>query len=130
MLLAPSVTLAHRPKDKSLVKKAAEAAVKQYKDISGREVKLEYDGSLPDDSAGGVVGSTMGGKIKVDNTLDERLQILQEKVRTAGALLHNSRDDVLMAQMLPELRTDLFGRNENRKFYTVSAGSIIWFCVC
>jgi hypothetical protein len=22
--------------------------------------------------------------------------------------------------MLPELRTDLFGRNENRKFYTVS----------
>lgn len=23
-------------------------------------------------------------------------------------------------QMLPELRTDLFGKNENRKFYTVS----------
>lgn len=26
--------------------------------------------------------------------------------------------------MLPELRTDLFGKNENRKFYTVSAFDI------
>jgi V-type H+-transporting ATPase subunit E len=84
MLMSPTVTIAHRPKDKSLIKKATEAAQKQYKDASGRDVKVEYDGSLPDDSAGGVVGSTMGGKIKVDNTLDERLKILQEKVR-AGA---------------------------------------------
>lgn len=48
--------------------------------MSGRDCKIEFDGSLPDDSAGGVVGSTLGGKIKVDNTLEERLKILREKV--------------------------------------------------
>ncbi|WVQ78745.1 hypothetical protein IAT38_000832 [Cryptococcus sp. DSM 104549] len=99
MLLAPTVTLAHRPKDTDLVKKAAESAQKRYKDISGRESKIEFDASLPDDSAGGVVGSSLNGRIKVDNTLAERLKILEEK-------------------MLPELRHDLFGANENRKFYT------------
>ncbi|KAK8861469.1 hypothetical protein IAR55_002289 [Kwoniella newhampshirensis] len=101
MLLAPGITLAHRPKDDDLVKKAAEGAQKRYTELSGRESKIEFDGSLPDDSAGGVIGSTMGGRIKVDNTLGERLKILQDK-------------------MLPELRHDLFGANENRKFYTVS----------
>ena len=100
MLLSPAVTLAHRPKDGKLVKKAAEAALKAYKDLAGRESKLEYESTLPDDSAGGVIGSAMAGRIKVDNTLDARLKILEEK-------------------MLPELRHDLFGQNENRKFYTV-----------
>lgn len=28
--------------------------------------------------------------------------------------------------MLPELRTDLFGKNENRKFYTVSLDQMTW----
>jgi len=81
MLLAPGVTLAHRPKDTDLVKKATEAAQGKYKDISGRESQVEYDSSLPDDSAGGVIGSTMAGRIKVDNTLGERLKILEDKVR-------------------------------------------------
>ena len=81
MLLAPGVTLAHRPKDTELVKKAAESAQKKYKEVSGRESQVEYEASLPDDSAGGVVGSTMAGRIKVDNTLAERLHILEEKVR-------------------------------------------------
>ncbi|ODN97355.1 V-type H+-transporting ATPase subunit E [Cryptococcus wingfieldii CBS 7118] len=100
-LLSPRVHLAHRPKDSDLVKKAASAAQKRYKEIAGRESELSFDDSLADDSAGGVVGSTLGNKIKVDNTLEERLKILEEK-------------------MLPELRHDLFGPNENRKFYTVS----------
>ncbi|RSH94583.1 V-ATPase V1 sector subunit E [Saitozyma podzolica] len=99
LLLAPEVTLSHRPKDSDLVKKAASAAQKRYKDMSGRESKVSFESSLADDSAGGVVGSTMAGRIKVDNTLGERLQILEEK-------------------MLPELRFDLFGANPNRKFFT------------
>jgi hypothetical protein len=45
--------------------------------MSGRESKVSFESSLADDSAGGVVGS---GRIKVDNTLGERLQILEEKV--------------------------------------------------
>lgn len=78
-MLAPTVTLAHRPKDSDIVKTSADAALKQYKEVSGRESKLDFDGSLPDDSAGGIIGSTMQGRIKVDNTLDERLKILEEK---------------------------------------------------
>ncbi|EIW68859.1 V-type H+-transporting ATPase subunit E [Tremella mesenterica] len=106
MLLSPSVTLVHRPKDTDLVKSAASTAQTKYKELSGRESKIEFEASLPDDSAGGVIGSSMAGRIKVDNTLDARLKILEEK-------------------MLPELRYDLFGANENRKFYTVSPFKIV-----
>jgi len=80
MLLAPGVTLCHRPKDGELVKKAAEKAVGRYKEMSGRDAELQYEDSLNDDSAGGVTGSTMAGRIKVDNTLSERLKLLEEKV--------------------------------------------------
>ncbi|ORY29502.1 vacuolar ATP synthase subunit E [Naematelia encephala] len=98
-LLSSNITLTHRPKDTDAVKKSADAALKRYKDMTGRDTTIDYDASLSDDSAGGVVGSSMAGRIKVDNTLSERLKILEEK-------------------MLPELRHDLFGANENRKFYT------------
>ena len=81
MLLAPGVTLAHRPKDAELVKKASEKACSRYQEMSGREAKVEFEDSLNDDSAGGVIGSTMAGRIKVDNTLSERLKLLEEKVR-------------------------------------------------
>ena len=83
MLLSTSITLAHRPKDTDIVKKAASSAEQKYKEISGRESKVEFDASLPDDSAGGVIGSAMAGRIKVDNTLGERLNILQEKASIA-----------------------------------------------
>ncbi|WVQ87624.1 hypothetical protein IAS59_001351 [Cryptococcus gattii] len=98
-LLSADVTLSHRPKDAKLVEKSSQEAQKRYKDIAGRESNISFDPSLPDDSPGGIIGTAMGGKIKVDNTLEERLKILEEK-------------------MLPELRHDLFGPNENRKFYT------------
>nr|ODN85207.1 V-type H+-transporting ATPase subunit E [Cryptococcus depauperatus CBS 7841] len=100
-LLSSDVTLSHRPKDTELVKEASAAAQKRYKELSGRESTVSFESSLPDDGAGGVIGSSLAGRIKVDNTLEERLKILEEK-------------------MLPELRFDLFGPNENRKFYTVS----------
>ncbi len=84
MLLAPGITLSHRPKDTELIKKASESAQGKYKEISGRESKVEFEASLPDDSAGGVIGSTLAGRIKVDNTLGERLKILEEKVSDYG----------------------------------------------
>lgn len=40
-----------------------------------------------------------GSRITVNNTLDERLRLLQER-------------------MLPEIRESLFGKNENRRFYS------------
>lgn len=48
--------------------------------------------------AGGVSIVGSGGKIDINNTLDERLRLLQDNA-------------------LPAIRTTLFGANENRKFY-------------
>lgn len=74
------MTIAHRPKDKALVQKASKGALKQYKEIAGLESTLTFEDTISDDSAGGVIGSTLQGRIKVDNTLAERLKILEEKV--------------------------------------------------
>lgn len=46
---------------------------------------------------GGIELLAMKGKIKISNTLDARL-------------------DMIARQMIPEIRTNLFGRNTNRKF--------------
>ncbi|KAK7062559.1 V-ATPase V1 sector subunit E [Paramarasmius palmivorus] len=97
-ILEPSVTVYSRKKDVDLVKQASEAAAKQYKEISGRDVEVEVEGTLNDEGAGGVKLISGSGRITLDNTLDERLRLLEDR-------------------MLPEIRNDLFGANENRKFY-------------
>lgn len=112
----------HTPSASEQVKNAGEAALEKYTDISGRTSKIEYKDSLSDDTcSGGIIGSMMQGRIKVDNTLDERLKILEEMVRDFGPspvlVAHTPR------QMLPEIRTDLFGKNPNRRFYHVSCAS-------
>jgi len=97
ILVSPDVSFRHKQSEESVIKQAGDKALKRYKDVSGRDCKIDYVGDLGEDTSGGVIGSTLNGKIMVDNTLDERLTILEEK-------------------MLPEIRTDLFGKNENRKF--------------
>ncbi len=47
---------------------------------------------------GGVSIVGTGGKIDINNTLDERLKLLE-------------------TDALPMIRTTLFGKNENRRFY-------------
>ncbi len=49
-------------------------------------------------SPGGVIIVGGGGKIEINNTFEERLKLLQDNA-------------------LPSIRTTLFGKNENRKFY-------------
>jgi V-type H+-transporting ATPase subunit E len=49
-------------------------------------------------SAGGLSIGGGGGKIDINNTFEERLKLLQDTA-------------------LPSIRTTLFGKNENRKFY-------------
>ena len=49
-------------------------------------------------SAGGVSIVGSGGKIDINNTFEERLKLLE-------------------TDALPMVRTSLFGKNENRKFY-------------
>lgn len=63
------------------------------------------------------------GKIKVSNTLESRLDLLAQQVHGnskhqswfqmyAGMLISN----VIIFQMMPEIRVALFGANQNRKF--------------
>ncbi|KAI8970878.1 ATPase V1/A1 complex subunit E [Trametes punicea] len=98
-LLEPDVTVHAREKDVDKVQRAVDAAAKQYHDISGLTVKATVKGSLSNDLAGGVKLVSGTERITLDNTLDERLRLLEDR-------------------MLPEIRTDLFGPNPNRKFYT------------
>ncbi|KAJ3526399.1 hypothetical protein NMY22_g10180 [Coprinellus aureogranulatus] len=98
-ILEPSVTVHTRSADVQVAEKASEAAKQKYKEISGRDVDFEVVGDLSDDLAGGVKLVSGSNRISVNNTLDERLRLLEDR-------------------MLPEIRKDLFGINENRKFYT------------
>ncbi|KAF8954805.1 ATPase V1/A1 complex subunit E [Flammula alnicola] len=99
-LLEPKVTIFSRKSDVDIVKQAAATATKAYKEISGRDIEFEVQGTISDDASQGGVKLVSGtGRITLDNTMEERLRLLEDK-------------------MLPEIRQDLFGKNVNRKFYT------------
>jgi len=97
-VLESDVTIHARKRDTTLVSQAAESAAKNYKEISGKEINFSVEGTLSDDGTGGVKLISGTRRITLDNTLDERLRLLEDR-------------------MLPEIRLDLFGPNENRKFY-------------
>jgi len=98
-LMEPKITLVVREQDADITQKSGEAAASTYNDLSGRKVSFQIDTSLNNESAGGIKLINGSGRIVIDNTLDERLRLLEDR-------------------MLPEIRRDLFGPNENRKFYT------------
>lgn len=89
-----------RKADYEVVKKAIEGAKKEYKDNLSRDIDIVLDekNPQPEGSSGGcsIVGGA--GKIDINNTLDERLKLLE-------------------SDALPMVRTSLFGKNENRRFY-------------
>jgi len=99
ILMEPAVTVHARGRDVDLVEQASYAAARTYTELSGREIRFDVQGSLSDDGAGGVKLANGTRRITIDNTLDERLRLLEDR-------------------MLPEIRRDLFGVNENRKFQT------------
>jgi len=98
-LMEPNATVHARKSDVEDVQTAAEGAARQYHELSGWSVAFKVEGSLSNDLAGGVKLISGTQRITLDNTLDERLRLLEDR-------------------MLPEIRKDLFGINENRKFYT------------
>ncbi|KAL4061686.1 ATPase, V1/A1 complex, subunit E [Scleroderma yunnanense] len=98
-LLEPKITVFTRQQDVEFVNKAGAAAAETYTQMSGRVVTFEAQATLNGDGAGGVKLVNGNKRITIDNTLDERLRLLEDK-------------------MLPEIRADIFGPNENRKFYT------------
>jgi len=98
-LLEPHVLVRCRQVDQSLVEAAIPPALAEYKNIVNKECvfKLDTDNWLSSDCTGGIELLAMKGKIKVNNTLEARLAMIS-------------------GQILPDVRTSLFGGNPNRKF--------------
>jgi len=99
-LLETNIQVRCRQADQKLVESVIAPAVASIKDRIKMEtnVTLDTTGFLPPDCAGGVELLTRQGKIKVDNTLEARLNMVA----------HNN---------LPQMRNSLFGANTNRKFF-------------
>ncbi|KAF6830663.1 vacuolar ATP synthase subunit e [Colletotrichum musicola] len=98
-LTEPEVVVRARKADFDIVKKAIEEASKEYKKELGKDTTAKIDESdpLPAESAGGVFIIGGKGKIEIDNTFEERLNLLQDSA-------------------LPAVREALFGKNPNRRF--------------
>jgi Archaeal/vacuolar-type H+-ATPase subunit E len=99
-LLEPSVTVHSRSRDVEVVVQASDAAAEAYKEISGRDIEFDVQGTLSDEgwvsssfpifngiyidilynSAGGIKLVSGTRRITLDNTLDERLRLLEDRV--------------------------------------------------
>lgn len=98
--MSKEVTISAREADYDLVKDAISKSTKDFKEKSGIDVKASIDEKDPLSTSlhGGVIVKGNGGKIKVNNTLEERLSLMQ-------------------TQALPAVRIALFGESQTRKFH-------------
>jgi V-type H+-transporting ATPase subunit E len=98
-LLESTVTIRCREEDKAVVEGAIAPALAAVRDLIKRDVEIKVDPEnfLPPKCAGGIEMYAHKGRIKVDNTLEARLMMIAEN-------------------MQPQIRTALFGHNENRRF--------------
>jgi len=99
-LLESNVAIRCRQVDLQMVQGIVPKAIASVKDKMPKinvQVQVDTERFLPADCAGGVELFAQRGKIKVNNTLEARL-------------------DMISQYKLPETRTALFGANENRKF--------------
>ncbi|KAL9122587.1 MAG: hypothetical protein Q9187_000858 [Circinaria calcarea] len=94
------VAVRARKEDYGVVKESIEDAKKEYKQKISKEITIELDekNPQPEGSSGGISIVGGNGKIDINNTFEERLRLLE-------------------TDALPMIRTSLFGKNENRKFY-------------
>lgn len=98
-LFETAVVVRIREQDRSLVQSVLPTVAEKYKKACGRDVsiKIDDDTHLPSDTTGGIELYAQRGRIRVANTLEARLELIAQ-------------------QLVPEIRTALFGRNVNRKF--------------
>jgi len=98
-LLEKEVTLRIREQDQDIINNLVPQIQEKYKEISGLDCKLKIDTEtfLPPESSGGIELLALKNRIKVSNTLESRL-------------------DLIAQQLVPQIRTALFGKNPNRKF--------------
>lgn len=99
-IMEPQVTVRCREADLSMVEKMLPEAVAEYTKAINKpcNVSVAKDNFLPANGCGGVELSAFHNRIRVSNTLESRLEMIA-------------------AQMAPEIRTELFGTNKNRKFF-------------
>ncbi|OWB54567.1 hypothetical protein B5S28_g417 [[Candida] boidinii] len=99
-LMEEKVSVKGRKQDLELLKEAAKTAKAHFEETAKFEVEINIIESdfLNESSAGGVIIINGTGKIEVNNTLGERLQLLSETA-------------------LPAVRLELFGPSETRKFF-------------
>lgn len=98
-IMEANVTVRGRKADAQAIQNALPTAVEQYKRETGKDVviTLDTENYLPADSTGGVELYALQGRIRVVNTLESRLEMIAQ-------------------QLVPAIRTALFGKNQNRKF--------------
>ncbi|XP_020495442.1 V-type proton ATPase subunit E 1a [Labrus bergylta] len=98
-LLEPKVTVRCRQQDVEMVQAAIDKNIPIYKDAvkSNIVVRIDPERFLSSEICGGVEVYNANGKIKVSNTLENRLELIAQ-------------------QMMPEIRVNLFGANPNRRF--------------
>jgi V-type H+-transporting ATPase subunit E len=98
-MLEPELVIRCLKDDVPLVKDALKGALEYYTKMTKREckVKVDEENYLGNNISGGVEMLIPNGKIKIENTLESRLEMIA-------------------SQLLPEIRVRLFGRNPGRKF--------------
>ena len=115
-----AVEVEARSGDVQTIQGLLDDAIKQYKDKTGRDTRVHVSDGLTKDCAGGFVMTAKNGKIRLDNTLEQRLKLLEEQVRieihTVFSFSRVSLCAWLIWQMLPEIRFALFGPNKHRKY--------------
>jgi len=89
-----------RKADTELVEKAAKEASSEFEKSAGYvvETEIDADSPLPAESTGGVVILGHGGRIEFDDTLEDRLRLLESAA-------------------LPNIRASIFGASASRKFF-------------
>lgn len=99
-LLEPTAQIRCRREDLELIKEVKDYCLKDYREKTKKDIDLQVDPNnyLPEDCAGGLELLAKGGRIKVTNTLESRL-------------------DLMSRQMFPEIRESLFGANPVRKHF-------------
>ncbi|XP_071636819.1 V-type proton ATPase subunit E [Temnothorax longispinosus] len=98
-LTEANITLRVRQVDVPLVESLIDGIQQQYKQKTKKDIilKIDTDNFLSPESCGGVELLAARGRIKISNTLETRLELIAQ-------------------QLVPEIRSALFGRNTNRKF--------------
>ncbi|KAM6221179.1 V-type proton ATPase subunit E 2 [Rhynchocyon petersi] len=100
-LLEPRVLIRCRQQDTLLMETALQRVIPGYVLVSQKpvEVCIDQGAYLPSNLAGGLEAYSENHRIKVSNTLEDRL-------------------DLIAQHRMPEIRKALFGANPNRKFFT------------